>query len=244
MSPDGLTRCVRAQSLSSWRAVQEVIATFINRKTEGLDDLTSLVEGAIERLRDPPSPPRLVSPARSTWEHSVEGRDRQWWAMRAPSGTVGNPRLQRGTVIVSDAMEWFAGDVGSLERLGPVATVQILLDIDGSGQTTVYECGALLDTGARVNAIDRSLAQELGLSPANPVLLDNPVWGEWDSDVYPVGIRIAQVDYIELVEAGAVNLPSASYPHKLILGRPFLRDFSLTYDGVAGIVELKKSSGI
>ena len=67
--------------------------------------------------------------------------------------------------------------------------------------------------------------------------------GKWEAEVFSIGIYVPQMDYMEVIEAGSVDLPPSSFAHKLILGRPFLRDFRLSYDGTTGVVTLSKKDG-
>jgi predicted aspartyl protease len=116
-------------------------------------------------------------------------------------------------------------------------------------KTTSLAAIFLLDTGAQHTFVEHRLAESLGLEPLRYV----PVVGvSQQSDLCPVylmTIRMAVQDHqgrdVESVDFNGtvIGLESSKgqVAHQGLLGRDFLRDLRVIYDGRRGIVELHKS---
>ena len=131
-----------------------------------------------------------------------------------------------------------------LAEVGPTVPVQIGFDL-GFDQSTNPAPDippdlfpALVDTGASANSIDADLAARLGL----PVIdLDTEVSGSAGrhlADVYLARIHIPGLDRTISGRFTGIKLASGGQLHSAIIGRSFLKDFVLSYDGRTGEVSV------
>ena len=131
----------------------------------------------------------------------------------------------------------------TLSILGP--TVQAQIGFDASfrdGQSAPPNLGqalhlALIDTGASYSSIDSSLAEELGLPRAGTTLAAG-VSGPLVAITYQAQVFIPSLNAIVHGELAAAHLRAGGQPHAAILGRDFLRNFTMTYEGRTGQVTL------
>lgn len=141
-----------------------------------------------------------------------------------------------------------AGYEGRPERLAVVGAslpVQIGLDLSfrfGVGThpqlpDTLYS--ALIDTGANNNAIDLALAESLGLLSAGRSDVGG-IHGVQEVQLYQAQIYIPALDFTIYERMAGVSLSAGGQPHAALLGRPFLRHFTMTYDGRTGLVTLSR----
>ena len=97
---------------------------------------------------------------------------------------------------------------------------------------------ALVDTGASANSIDADLAARLGL----PVIdVDTAVSGSAGrhlADVYLAQVHIPGLDRTISGRFTGIRLAAGGQLHGAIIGRSFLRDFVLSYDGRTGEVSI------
>ena len=140
-----------------------------------------------------------------------------------------------------------AGDVldpvSDLRVSGPSVSVQIGFDLsyryDSEGRPGIghEEYFALVDTGASNNCIDATLAQALNL----------PVVGQEElaaasglalADVYLAQLYIPEMEFTVYGTFLSAQLLKARQPHLALLGRDFLANFTLTYEGRTGIAIL------
>ena len=130
-----------------------------------------------------------------------------------------------------------------LWRIGPTLYVEISHDPHheaGSPQrpnvpATLFP--ALVDTWARENYVDSSLAQDLKL----PFVEERPVSGTAGShpaNVYLAQIYIPAMDETISGEFYAIHLAEGGHHHRALIGREFLRGFVLHYDGRTGEVTI------
>ena len=132
----------------------------------------------------------------------------------------------------------------ALALYGPTLRVEIGFDPDfpsgGSVRPNlpIDRVPALVDTGAEDNYIDSTLANELRL----PVLEDRRVIiGALDSnevDAYIAQIYIPDLEYTIVGSFAGIHLASGGLRHRAVIGRSFLRHFTLLYEGRTGIVTL------
>ena len=97
---------------------------------------------------------------------------------------------------------------------------------------------AIVDTGAADNYIDTTLAEEREL----PILEDRQtITGAVGSDevnTYDAQIYIPDLEYTIAGSFAGVHLAGTDLPYRAIVGRSFLRAFTMVYDGRTGIVTL------
>lgn len=99
---------------------------------------------------------------------------------------------------------------------------------------------ALVDTGAMYCCIDSALALSLNL----PIHDQRPFGGIGGAHI--LNVHLAQMYVPDLGcstygEFAGVNLAGSGQPHGAIIGRNFLRGFSMTYDGPTGKVTIQQS---
>ena len=131
----------------------------------------------------------------------------------------------------------------ALERYGPTLYVHIGYDPSYDPERSVRprlpdeSRLALLDTGASQSCIDESLALELGLPVFERRQLGG-VHGLQEVNFYPGQIYVPALRHtISGVFAG-VRLRASGQPHFALIGRNFLRHFTMTYEGRTGTVTL------
>jgi predicted aspartyl protease len=94
---------------------------------------------------------------------------------------------------------------------------------------------ALVDTGASISCIDNILAASLNL----PVIDRRPISGVHgcaDANVYLAQVRVPGLEFTIYGEFIGVDLQAGGQWHKALIGRTFLRHFTMTYEGRTGTV--------
>ena len=123
----------------------------------------------------------------------------------------------------------------ALVLFGPTLRVRIGFDADFQPDGGVQL--ALVDTGALDSCIDSSLAMELKL----PIIGRQRVAGVHGPD--DLNMHLARIHVPDLQGTlfgmfAGVHLAAGGQPHAALLGRSFLQNFIMTYDGRKGIVTL------
>lgn len=96
---------------------------------------------------------------------------------------------------------------------------------------------ALVDTGAYESCIDAALAAELGL----PVVDTAQIAGAGGESVHDVFLAYIQIPQLEIVQYGrftGVNLRAGRQAHEVLLGRTFLVNTIMIYDGLRAQVTI------
>lgn len=96
---------------------------------------------------------------------------------------------------------------------------------------------ALIDTGAGGDCIDELLAQELRL-PATERGVISGVGGRHSAVIYTARLYVPALDRLLFQQFTGVKLAEGAQPHRVLLGRTFLRHYRMSYDGASGQVEL------
>ena len=130
----------------------------------------------------------------------------------------------------------------ALALYGPTLFVQIGFDpafrSDGSSlNLPPVMRPALVDTGAMESCIDSDLALVLNL----PIVDRQKVAGVHGADtvnVHLAQIHVAPLDFTVYGRFAGVHLRAGGQPHFALLGRTFLRNFTMTYEGRTGNVVL------
>ena len=128
-----------------------------------------------------------------------------------------------------------------LVRFGPTLFVQIGFDPDYRTGVSPHpnlpqlDLPALVDTGASESCIDSALAQDLQL-PAVDTGYISGVQGASETVFYLAQIYVPSLNWIIFGRFSGVHLASGSQPHSALLGRTFLQNFVLTYEGRTGEV--------
>lgn len=96
---------------------------------------------------------------------------------------------------------------------------------------------ALLDTGAGGDCIDDELARSLRLPITDEGEISG-VGGRHHAFIYTARVYVPKLDRLLFQQFTDVKLREGEQWHQVILGRPFLRPYRLTYSGPDGQVEL------
>ena len=140
----------------------------------------------------------------------------------------------------------FPGRPDDLVAYGPTLPVRIGFDPASSlGRETMslptQLHHALVDTGAFASCIDSHLAAVLNL----PIINQQPMAGVHGAANVNVHLAQIEVPSLGLTIRGrffGVHLTAGGQPHRAIIGRTFLRDMRLSYDGSTGEVILERLS--
>lgn len=96
---------------------------------------------------------------------------------------------------------------------------------------------ALIDTGAGGDCIDELLAQELRL-PVTEKGVISGVGGRHAALIYTARLYVPALNQLLFQQFTGVKLAEGAQPHRVLLGRTFLRHYRMMYDGLTGQVDL------
>lgn len=128
-----------------------------------------------------------------------------------------------------------------LVRFGPTMFVQIGFDpaynhqVSSRPSLTELEFPALVDTGASESCIDSALAQKLDL-PAVDTGYISGVQGASETIFYMAQIHVPRLNWTIYGRFSGVHLTTGGQVHNALVGRDFLQNFVLTYEGRTGDV--------
>jgi hypothetical protein len=132
-----------------------------------------------------------------------------------------------------------------LVQLGPTLLVDIgLRSRSGAGETPdlpLKRIKALIDTGAGGDCIDEDLAKSLRLPITDEGEISG-VGGKHHAFIYTARLYIPQLQRLLFQPFTGVKLEQGEQWHRVILGRSFLRNYDLIYNGPAGDVEIRDHS--
>ena len=135
----------------------------------------------------------------------------------------------------------FARQPDALVNIGPTVVVRVGLGRDVMDEgSEAREHLALVDTGALNNCIDHRFARALGLNSTGHVRIGG-VGGLFDTEMYAAHVYIPALDFLIVGRFMGVSLHGEE-GHAVLLGRAFLRHFTMTYDGPSGSVILATPS--
>jgi hypothetical protein len=98
---------------------------------------------------------------------------------------------------------------------------------------------ALVDTGAADSCIDRLLASQLKLPVVDRQRVAG-VHGSMEVDMHLAQIHVPSLEVTHYGAFAAVDLIAAGLIHQALIGRTFLRHFTMTYNGTSGSVVLSR----
>jgi hypothetical protein len=128
-----------------------------------------------------------------------------------------------------------------LVRLGPTIQVDIgLRSRSAAGEAPDLpekRVKALIDSGAGGDCIDDELARRLNL-PIHDEGEISGVGGRHRAFVYTARIYVPKLDRLLFQPFTGVKLSEGEQWHRVILGRSFLRNYRLAYDGTTGQVDI------
>jgi predicted aspartyl protease len=132
-----------------------------------------------------------------------------------------------------------------LVNLGPTLLVDIGFDPNWtpSSATTptagIVGEGALVDTGATESCIDSLLATNLGLPIADKRNVSG-VHGSQEVAFHLAQIHVPSLGFTMYGLFAGVHLVAGGQVHKALLGRTFLRNFRMLYEGTTGAVTISR----
>jgi hypothetical protein len=133
------------------------------------------------------------------------------------------------------------GPADLLVRLGPTIQVDIGLKSRAAPgeppDLPAKKIKALIDTGAGGDCIDDDLARRLRL-PIHDEGEISGVGGRHHAFIYTARIHVPGLGRLLFQPFTGVKLQEGEQWHRVILGRSFLRQYRLVYDGVSGQVEI------
>lgn len=125
---------------------------------------------------------------------------------------------------------------------GPTLVVDIGFDPHWQASTTAPVPGitgllALVDTGATESCIDNLLAAQLNLPLVDRRSVSG-VHGAGEVNVYLAQVRIPTLNYVIYGAFAGVELRAGGQLHSALVGRTFLKNFRMLYEGPTGNVDL------
>ena len=133
--------------------------------------------------------------------------------------------------------------LGQLVQYGPTLPVRIGFDQEhnlaspGPPNLPDHVYPALVDTGATISCIDSALALHLGLPIVNRRMIAG-VHGASTVNIHLAQIYIPSLEFTDYGEFAGVHLAAGGQPYFALLGRTFLLDFTMTYEGRTGVVTI------
>ena len=113
-------------------------------------------------------------------------------------------------------------------------------DENGTGpRSEIMQVPALVDTGATISCIDDALAQALKLPLVDRQTLSG-VAGKHEFNVYLAHIVVPALSFFQYGIFHGVSLTEGEQPHRALIGRSFLQDMMLIYDGRTGSVQIAR----
>lgn len=130
-----------------------------------------------------------------------------------------------------------------LVNSGPTLEVQIGFDSHfRSGQRPNLPPDihpALVDTGAMASCIDSKLAAALRLPIVDRGVIGG-VQGSFEANMHLAQIYIPTLNFTVYGRFAGVHLAAGGLPHVALMGRTFLRRFTMIYTGTTGRVVIKR----
>jgi predicted aspartyl protease len=149
---------------------------------------------------------------------------------RTKCGFVDNPTTgQKGCDALVTAGPSLLVDIGFDSGYAPSPGV-----IPKPAVTGVW---ALVDTGATASCIDSKLADDLHLPIIDRQKIAG-IAGISEANIHLAQIHVPSLSYTIYGYFAAVNLTGGGQHHKALIGRTFLRSFTMIYSGQTGDVEL------
>ena len=116
-----------------------------------------------------------------------------------------------------------------LALYGPTLWVRV----GAQDSTEASQVQALIDTGADLSCVDIDLARNLSLQLAD-IRPTRGIHGEQRTEFFLAELRIPVLNFIGRGMLAGLQLQSSGFRHSVLLGRDFLRHFSMLYEGRTG----------
>ena len=152
----------------------------------------------------------------------------------------------RNTKCGFDDIPGGATGADSLVNWGPTLLVDIGFDPNYNSASTALPVPgktglqALVDTGATESCIDSLLAAQLNL-PVVDKKMTAGAHGAKEVNVHMAQVYIPSLNITIVGTFAGVDLRAGGQPHDALIGRTFLRQFKMIYDGRTGNVEVTDS---
>jgi hypothetical protein len=126
---------------------------------------------------------------------------------------------------------------------GPTLLVDVGFDKDWRSEsktppmTGIQQVQALVDTGASESCIDALVATQIGL----PIVDRRPISGVGGKhlvNMYLAQIYVPTLLYTIWGAFAGVDLAAGGQMHRALIGRTFLRHFTMIYEGLSGTVTI------
>lgn len=134
----------------------------------------------------------------------------------------------------------------TLLRVGPTLLVDIGFDpeynygVNGAfPKSAAAQVPALVDTGATISCIDNSLAQSLNLPLVDRQKVSG-VGGKHECNVYLAHLVAPALAWFQWGLFHGVSLTEGDQVHQALIGRTFLQNMMLVYDGRTGRVQIAR----
>ena len=129
-----------------------------------------------------------------------------------------------------------------LTVMGPTLQVNVGFDPEfkpghGSPKLPEGQLPALVDTGASQSCIDNDLAMQLGLPIVDRKEVSG-IHGKSEVNMYLAQVRVPSLAFTIYGTFAGVLLRAGGQQHFALIGRTFLRNFSMYYEGRTGSVTL------
>lgn len=129
-----------------------------------------------------------------------------------------------------------------LIAIGPTLLVDIGFDsafkLNGTAPVPgIQGVAALVDTGATESCIDNLLAATLNLPIVDRRRIGG-VGGAHEVNMYLAQVHVPSLDFTIYGAFAGVQLAAGGQQHQALLGRTFLRAFTMVYDGKTGDVTI------
>lgn len=131
-----------------------------------------------------------------------------------------------------------------LTAFGPTLMVTVGFDggFDPSRHTSpslpATKWHALVDTGATMSCIDSGLAMQLNLPVVDRATIGG-VSGSREVNMHMAQIHVPSLAFTIYGQFAGVDLIAGGQPHHVLIGRTFLQNFVMEYNGTTGTVTLR-----
>lgn len=131
-----------------------------------------------------------------------------------------------------------------LAQYGPTLFVDVGFDPNYQGPPAIPQPGltnlrALVDTGAGECCIDALLAAQLNLPKVDRRIVAG-VHGAHEVDMVLAQVNVPALAFTMYGQFAAVDLAAGGQWHRVLIGRSFLKSFTMTYEGLTGTVKLAR----
>jgi hypothetical protein len=129
--------------------------------------------------------------------------------------------------LVSDGPTLFV-DIGFDPQFDPADTAKMPI-------LALKQVAAVIDTGATISCIDKSIAAALHLPVVDKQNFSG-IGGLYETEMHSAQIHVPSLNFVIHGQFAGVDLLGGGQQHLALIGRTFLRYMKMTYDGTTGKV--------